>query len=494
MPRFVSVLTDNCAALERVLSLKTNQDFKKRELRVYGRGAAVYMLDGMVSAEYVQRFLLAPCLEHAEHPLSGELEEALLLTIPIGEANREDRAQGAASRLAYGEAVLLADGMACALCFDVRSFVRRGISQPLTESVVTGPHQGFNESIRDNITLIRRILPTPKLIGEMTKIGESAPVSLCVMYLADTVDEELLRSIRGRLEGIHVAHVLSIGVLEQLLEDHPFALLPQTCLTERPDRAASFLLEGQIVLLLDGSPQALCMPVSLFHLLHTPDDTSSRWMAGSFLRLIRYLGALCTLLLPGLFVAVVTYQPEALPLALLTAVLESQASVPFSIPAEMLLMLFLFNLIVEAGIRVPGAVGSTLGTVSGLVLGQSAVEAKLVHPLLMIVVAVSSVGSYAVPDYALSLAIRIGQFLFLLAGCIFGVYGLVLCATASIVSICGMRSLGMPFLAPVSPGRPCNGDVFLRLPIWKQGRRFWMGSAGRVPSLRRARGWDGRKP
>ena len=218
MPRFASVLTDNCAALERVLSLKTNQDFKKRELRVYGRGAAVYMLDGMVSAEYVQRFLLEPCMEHAEHPLNGKLEEALLLTIPIGEANREEDPQCASSRLAYGEAVLLADGMACAPCFDVRSFVRRGISQPLTESVVTGPHQGFNESIRDNITLLRRILPTPKLIGEMMKIGESAPVSLCVMYLSGTVDEELLRSMRTRLDGIHVAHVLSIGALEQLLD------------------------------------------------------------------------------------------------------------------------------------------------------------------------------------------------------------------------------------------------------------------------------------
>lgn len=245
------------------------------------------------------------------------------------------------------------------------------------------------------------------------------------------------------------------------------------------------------MLILDGSPQVLAVPVSFLHLLHTPDDTSLRWQYGTFLRLIRLLGAVCTLLLPGLFVAAVTFHPEALPVTLLTAILESQAEVPLSIPAEMFLMLLLFNLIGEACTRVPGVVGSSLGTVSGLILGQAAVEARLIHPLLIIVVAVSSLGSFAVPDYSLSMAFRIGQLAFLAAGCVFGLYGMVLLMGVAAVRLCGMRSLGAPFAAPVAPARPHNPDVALRLPLWRQRLRTWLGNPNSMTRVHgRMRGWD----
>jgi len=383
--------------------------------------------------------------------------------------------------------------MGCALGFDVRMFVRRGISPPLTESVVLGPHQGFNESIRDCITLLRRILPTPELIGEMRTVGDVFPTSLCVLYLDKAVDRDSLSRLKARLDGVRTDHVLSIGALQQLLEDRPFALLPQFVLTERPDRVASMLLEGQIALVLDGSPQVMVLPAGILHLLHTPDDTSARWQYGSFMRLLRLSGLLAALLLPGLFAAFVTFHPEALPVTLLTAVLESQAAVPFSIPAETLLMLVMFNLIGEASTRVPSVVGSTLGTVSGLILGQAAVEAKLVHPLLLIVVAVSSLGSYAAPDYSLGLAVRIGQLLMLAAGCIFGVYGVVLFAAAGTVRLCALTSLGSPFAAPAAPLRPRNPDMLLRWPIWRQRFRTWLGSADNQVRTRGAmRRWDRR--
>ena len=411
--------------------------------------------------------------------------------IPLGEVEEAESYATAIGSLMDGKAVLFVDGVKGALCFDIRAFVRRGVSVPLTESVVNGPHQGFNETLRDNITLLRRILHTPELIGEMSTLGDAISTNLCVMYLKNAVDGDSLRRVKNRLAGLRVDHVLSIGALEQLLEDRPYALLPQCCLTERPDRAASFLLEGQVVLLLDGSPQALAVPISFLHLLHTPDDTSLRWQYGTFLRLIRLLGAVCTLLLPGLFVAAVTFHPEALPVTLLTAILESQAEVPLSIPAEMLLMLLLFNLIGEAGTRVPGVVGSSLGTVSGLILGQAAVEARLIHPLLIIVVAVSSLGSFAVPDYSLSLALRIGQLIFLLAGCVFGLYGMVLLMGVAAVRLCGMRSLGAPYAAPVAPMRTHNPDMAFRLPLWRQRLRTWLGNPDGMTRVHgRMRGWD----
>lgn len=487
----VSSLERNLNVLEEKLFRRVNTDMLRRDFRVFRRDAALFFVDGLVSTDFLQHYILAPCQEHTDHPLNGDLEDALLQTVHVGDAKPVTTYAEAVDAIVNGKAVLLADGMPSALCFDIRFFVRRGISPPLTESVVNGPHQGFNEALRDNITLLRRILHTPELIGEMITVGDASPTNLCVMYLEKAVDKELLQRVKNRLEGLRVDQVLSIGALEQLIEDKPYALLPQCCLTERPDRAASFLLEGQIVIVMDGAPQVLAVPVSFLHLFHTPDDTSMRWQYGTFLRLIRLAGALCTLLLPGLFVAAATFHPEALPVTLLTAILESQAQVPLSIPAETFLMLLMFNLINEAGTRVPGVVGNSLGTVSGLILGQAAVEAKLIHPLLIIVVAVSSLGSYAIPDYSLGMAVRIGQLIFLAAGCVFGLYGMVLLAAVMTVRLCSMTSLGSPFAAPVAPVRTHNPDLFIRYPIWRQRLRTWLGNPR---SMRRAsgkmRGWD----
>lgn len=486
-------LEQSLNVLEERLFRDVNTDMTRRDFRVFRREAAVYFVDGLVSSDFLQHYILTPCQEHTDVQLTVSLEDALLQTIHVGDAKAVNTYGEAIDAIVNGKAVLVADGMPAALCFDIRFFVRRGISPPLTESVVNGPHQGFNEALRDNITLLRRILHTPELIGEMTTIGEASPTNLCVMYLKNAVDEQMLQRVKNRLAGIRVDQVLSIGVLEQLMEDKPFALLPQCCLTERPDRAASFLLEGQVVIVMDGAPQVLAMPISFLHLFHTPDDTSMRWQYGTFLRLIRLVGALCTLLLPGLFVAAATFHPEALPVTLLTAILESQAQVPLSIPAETFLMLIMFNLINEAGTRVPGVVGNSLGTVSGLILGQAAVEAKLIHPLLIIVVAVSSLGSYAIPDYSLGMAFRIGQLIFLAAGCIFGLYGMVLLSAVMAVRLCGMTSLGSPFAAPVAPVRTHNPDVFIRYPLWHQRLRTWLGNPFSMERSRgRMRGWDRR--
>lgn len=475
--RLQADLSANLDAMDAILSRKLNADMACRLFRVFRRDAAVYYVDGMVSGEYLQRLLLAPCLAHCDNDLPGcDLPEKLLSVVPLSEVTQVSLADDAAAQMMDGKAVVLIDGSSTALCFDIRAYVRRSIGTPLTESVVNGPHEGFNESLRDNVTLIRRILRTPKLIGEMLTVGNEMPTGISMLYLKDIADEEIVSRIRRRVTSLQVDHVLSIGALQQLIEDRPSSMLPQCCLTERPDRAASFLLEGQIVLVMDGSPQVLAAPISFLHLFHTPDDTSMRWQTGTFLRLLRLFGALCTLLLPGVFVASVIYHPEILPVSLLTSVMEAQAAVPFSIPVEMVLMLVMFNLISEAATRVPGVVGSSLGTVSGLILGQAAVEARLIHPLLIIVVAVASLGSYAIPDYALSLSFRIGQLALVVIGCILGFFGITLTGTACFVRLCSMRSFGAPYTAPLAPWRSHNPDIVIRWPIWRQRLRTYLSS------------------
>jgi len=481
-------------AIDRALRRDINPDMHVRHFRTFSRDASLYYAEGLVSVDFLQHYVLTPLTLLRDTEPEEPIRQAVHAAVYNCDVQTAHTVAEAVTQVMTGRAVVLVDGMDCALGFDVRMFVRRGISPPQTEQVILGPHQGFNESIRDCITLLRRILPTPELIGEMRTIGSRYPTSLCILYLEEAVDPDSLRRVKARLDGVNTDHVLSIGALQQLIEDRPFSLLPQCILTERPDRAASMLLEGQIALLLDGSPQALVLPASILHLLHTSEDTAARWQYGTLMRLLRIFGLLTALLLPGLFAAFVTFHPEALPVTLMTAVLESQAAVPFSIPVETLIMLVMFNLIGEAATRVPPLVGSTLGTISGLILGQAAVEAKLVHPLLLIVVAVSSLGSYAVPDYSLGLAVRIGQLIFLGAGCIFGVYGIVLCLGAGTVRLCSLTSLGSPFAAPVSPKRPRNPDGVLRWPLWQQRECTWLGSSrhqARVDGPMRR--WDRRR-
>ena len=487
-------LAESRRAMDAALNRSINPDMHLRLLRVYGREACVYYAEGLVSADMLQHYVIKPLTLLRNEPLPDCPSEAIAEAVTVCDAKQADGIAGAAEQVLNGCAVLLVDGMPCALGFDVRFSVRRGISPPLTEGVVLGPHQAFNEAIRDCITLLRRILPTPDLIGEMGTIGDRYPTPLCVMYLKGVVDEGNLARLKNRLAGVRVDHVLSIGALAQLLEDKPFSLLPQSILTERPDRAASMLLEGQIVILMEGSCQALVLPASLLHLLHTPDDTYARWQYGSFLRVLRMVGMLASLVLPGLFAALVTFHPDALPVTLMTSVLESQATAPLSVPAEAFLMLIMFNLIGEASTRVPAAIGSTLGTVSGLILGQAAVDAGVTHPLMLIVVAVSSLGSYAVPDYSLGLALRIGQLLLLGAGCIFGVYGVVLFLAVMTVRVCSLTSLGSPLAAPWAPLRPHNPDGLVRMPIWQQRWRTWLGSVSQQARVKGAmRRWDRRR-
>lgn len=293
-----------------------------------------------------------------------------------------------------------------------------------------------------------------------------------------------MEEVRRRLRGCNVDYVSSAGMLEQLLEDRPFSLLPQMVSTERPDRAVSFLNEGQVLIAMENSPLVLAVPIGFLHLYHAPDDTALRWQYGTFLRLLRMSGVLIALLLPPLFVSLTIFHPEGMPLSLMTSVMETQARVPLSLFSSMLLMLLIFSLINEAGVRVPGAMGGSLSIVSGLILGQAAVQADLFSPLVIIVVALSGLGSYAVPTYSLTLSIRIAQLLLVLFSGIAGYLGMILGLFLLLNRLAGLRSMNQPYFAPLAPRRPANPDGFLRLPIWRQRLRGAMSNPCEMEKIR----------
>ena len=475
-------LEENLGYLKQALHMELNKDINLRLFRTLGVDAAILFVEGMASSEQLQRFVLEPCLQHPGRPEDGQpLQEAVLdHVLQAGAASFDLDMDKAVNGLFDGKAMLLLDTVAGALMLDVRGFVRRSVSQPVTEAVVVGPHEGFNESLRDNITLIRRMVHSPDLIGELGEVGDKIPVNICILYMEGVAPMDTVEEVRRRVREARVDYISSLGMLEQLIEDGPLAILPQVCATERPDRAVSFLMEGQVLIAMDGFPQVMGLPINFLHLFHAPDDTAMRWQYGTFLRVIRAIGAFCALFLPGIFVALTMYHLEAMPLTLLTSVMESQSMVPLSILAEAFLMLLMFNLINEAGTRVPGVGGSSLGIVSGLILGQAAVEANLINPLLIIVIAISGLGSYAIPDYSLSLAFRILQLLFLAAAGLGGFYGMLLLLLVCLCGLCGMTSLGAPFMAPLAPRRTRNPDILIRWPIWRQRLRTYLSDPRRM--------------
>lgn len=466
----------NLRCLRERLCMPDNQDVLLRRFRSGAFESALLAIDGMCDTREIDENILGPCMDlprDAGADVPGGERVAYLMenAVSILPMQMKERFDDLIADALSGQCVLLCEDCAAACVMDTRGFDKRGVGRPEAERVVLGPHESFTESIRTNITLLRRIVQRETLITEFVSVGGAMKTRCALLYLRGTADEAMLARIRQRLLAIDYDFPLTTGEIGQFIEEHPGSLIPQTVHTERPDRAASFLAEGQVIVLTDGSPAALGAPSTVWHQLHTPDDTSMRWQYGTFLRLIRLLGIAVHVLLPGIYLALLRFHPELFSPMLLTSVYESGSRVPIPVYLEALLMTLAFDLIGEAGLRAPGSMGNALGIVSGLILGQSAVSADIVSPLLLIVVAASGLGGFCVPNYALSIGLRIVQLIVLTAGAAGGLYLIALVLLALLCSLCRMQSISSPLTAPVTPPRRANPDILLRLPLRRQKAR-----------------------
>ncbi|AGL02715.1 spore germination protein [Desulfoscipio gibsoniae] len=370
-----------------------------------------------------------------------------------------------------GNSALLIDGYNQALLLETKGWHYRNVSTPQVEAVIRGPQEAFTEQIRVNTSLVRKIIHRPSLVTEFIKVGNSAPMQCAVMYLDDLANPDLVQEVKRRLESVHGDFMHETGLLEQMIEDSPWQMVPQVLSTERPDRVAASLLEGQVAILLDGNPFVMVVPCTFFSLMQAPEDAYVRWPLGSFMRVIRYAGLFLALLLPANYVAIIAYHQEFIPTDLLLAITGSREKVPFPSIVEVLVMELSFELIREAGIRIPGTVGTTLGIVGALILGQAAVAANIVSPILIIVVAVTALGSFAIPNYSFSLTIRTLRFIYIILAATFGIFGIMVGFYVHVGAMATLKSFGVPFLAPVAPVTRKGADYFLRGPEWRQESR-----------------------
>ena len=487
-------LEKNLKALQERLHLDVNDDVVLRRFDALGQDCALLYVEGLSDGEQMAQHILRPMM-NSPLALAGRsaAEQVMQSVLTVPEVESGPEVSQALDDLLRGLCLVLMDTCDQALRIALRAYARRPVSNPRNETVVVGPHDAFNETLRDNLTLLHRRLPSPNFVCQLRKVGTETPGQAALCYLDGVCPRETVEELQRRLDGVELDYVLTSGTLEQLIEDDPYAPLPQVVGTERPDRAVSFLMEGQAVLLLDGSPRALALPVSLWHLFHAPDDSYMRWQYGTFMRLLRLLGALVTLLLPAVFVSLVVYHPITIPMTLLTSIMQSRTNVPINLFEETLLMVAVFALINESAIRIPGMMGSSLGLVSTLILGTAAVDAGMVSPLLIIVVALSGLGSYAMPNYPLSFAFRMGQVVLLLAAGITGISGLCYAVVMLLCWVAAMESLGQPFLAPGSPRRTHNPDLLLRAPTFRQRLRTYLSNPEEMKrAYGRMRRFDGR--
>ncbi len=473
-------LNENVNALRALLNAGVNADAQFRPLRLSGIDLCVVYIEGMADDKKLSDFVLRACNERAQVDVAPLDAQTLMRDVlEIAQCEAESRVEAILEKVATGMSAVLVDGCGEAALLETRGYPARQVNRTTNESVVIGAQEGFVESLRTNMTLLRRYVPSYRLVTECISVGTSVPCHVALCYLAGIADGAIVDAVRRRVKAIDAKTVQGLGAVQQLIEDSPWALLPQMLQTERPDRAASCVMDGQVVLLADNSPYALAAPITLFHQLHASDDSFARWQYGTFLRLIRISGMLISVFLPGLYIALTDYHMHLLPLSLLGSIAEARANVPFPILAEILIMEFSFYLINEAGTRMPQQIGSALGIVGALILGQAAVSASIISPILIIIVAITGLGNYAIPDYGFGIGLVICRLFVIACGAALGLYGVCLAAFVMLVSLCGMKSLGIPYLAPIAPMRAHNPDILLRLPVWMQKRPMFFSAKGK---------------
>jgi len=463
----------NLAYIEKKFSYPDNNDVVIRKLTIFkDTKAFLIFYDGMVSTDSIDFALIKPLLEIPQFADDVKCSEIFKRVISHNQTAEVRKFEDVIDDINFGNCALFVDGHKVCYSLDVRQWEHRSVDKPETEQSLYGPQEAFSEMLRTNSALVRKILKTEKLICESTKIGKVSRTRGVLMYIEDIANPELINEVRRRLDGITTDYIFAVEDVSLLIEEKTFMITNTILSTERPDRTARMLSEGRVALILNGSPKALIFPTNAFELMHSASDAYMRYPYANMTRGIRILAMIITLLLPAMYLAITLYHQEMIPTFLAYAISAARENVPFPSVIELLIMDLSFELIREAGIRMPGIIGSTLGIVGGLILGQAAVSAKIVSPLMIIIIAITGIGSFATPDYSLGWSYRILRLIFILLATMFGFYGVAIGIFIYAVMLGGQVSFGVPFLAPLLGGKNKRmGNSLFVNPIWKNEKR-----------------------
>jgi spore germination protein KA len=466
--KLTKILAKNRSRLEEIFELPGNMDIVIRHFHIPAvkKDALIIYIDGLTDRNTQNFAVLQPLMILDQEPVSAHdpVDVIYQKLLPGHQIDKNKKITEVVNGVLDGSTVLLIEGADEALIIETKGWEHRNIGTPVSEHVVRGPQEAFNETFRANTASIRRYLRDPKLVTEIFRVGRRSRNQVAIMYIKDVANPELVAEVKYRIQSIAdtTDYIPETGALEEYIEDHPRSLIPQMLSTERPDRLSAHIREGYIGIIMANSPYSLAVPTNFAIFLHAAEDYYLRWPFGNFLRFIRASAIFIALLLPAVYIAVVNYHQEMIPTDLLLAITASRETVPFPSIVEILFMEFSFELIREAGTRIPSIIGPTIGIVGALILGQAAVAASIVSPILIIVVAVTALGSFVVPNYNASFTIRLLRFGFTILGGFLGFFGIAFGVFMMALHVSALTSFGVPFLTPIAPSQPKSSDRVIR--------------------------------
>ena len=488
--KIYSNINQNLEFMKTKYNLLINSDIVVKEFKITIQNrhynSALIFVDGMVNTNSINDFILKPImlknsilmknlnprtinLKRNEINLENFIYESL---IPQNSIKKSKDFDDLIEKVNAGFSALFIDTLNIAFCIEARDIKSRAISAPQNESVIKGSQEGFIENIRVNTSLVRKIVNNENLIIEEVNVGKISKTKVAILYMKNITNDDLVAEVKYRINNLDIDYLTSSGQLEQLIQDNKNSPFPQVISTERPDKVSNSLLAGKVAIIINGTPFALVLPAIFIDFIVSPEDENLNSLFVNFLRIIRCIALFFALFLPGFYVAITNFHQELIPSELLFAISSSREAIPFPVIFEIILMEVSFELIREAGLRISSSFSTTVGIIGALILGDAAVSANIVSPILIIIVAFTGICSFSIPDFSLGFSLRIFRFMYIILGYMAGFLGIAFGAFIQFLLLNNLNSFGVSYFTPFLPVSKLFSDsgTFFR-PFWKREKR-----------------------
>ncbi len=475
---FSASLTQNMDQLNKIIG--RNADLVTRYITLGRSGsipAVIFYFDNLIDSHHIDQDIFRPLVMDVYasgfstgNEIIGQLRAGNLIS--RGEVKTGNNFNELLAGVLRGESGLLIDGLLEGYIISSKGYEYRSVAESDVEPVVRGPREAFIEVLSVNIGLVRRRIHSPNLVFEQMELGTVGDTQVCIAYIKGICPDGLSNEVRARIKKISIDGVLGSSYIEEFIQDNPYSIFPQIRNTERPDSVASSLLEGRVAIIVDNTPVTLIVPGEFFSLMQSAEDYYNRYSFSTLTRILRYFAFTIALLLPAGYIAITNYHQEMIPSSLLVSIITARSAVPFPAFIEAIAMEITFELLREAGVRMPRPIGQAVSIVGALVVGQSAVQANIVSPLMVIVVALTGIATFCLPQFSITLPVRILRFFLMILASILGLFGVMIGVLFIMLHLFSLESFGKPYMAPLSPFRAGDfKDTAFRFPWWSMVRR-----------------------